>query len=188
MFGYSLLLLALSKGMTSHVTKVSFVGNSIIYYNDTPNVITSCTSEEVTTSCCMRGGASLISLKERGSNMKRVFKEGSDYGAEKCEELFDGGDRWVVMNDFTQSPARENTRTNTLQVLEEYYGPSVLRMNEDATVVFLETFAYVEEGVNGSEDLGTFEEVREGDGERSETQEGWQEKHATCRYNDSSLQ
>ena len=71
--------------------QISYLGNSIIYFNDTPNVLKKLGSIEQRHSCCLRGGASLVSLVERGSNMKRVFKEGSDYGSDTTDDLLGGG-------------------------------------------------------------------------------------------------
>jgi hypothetical protein len=62
------------------------------------------------------------------------------------------------MNDYTQAPARDDSRSATLDVLRNYYAPLISPLT---VVVFLETFAYVEEGVNNSSDLGTFDEFQD---------------------------
>ena len=62
------------------------------------------------------------------------------------------------MNDYTQAPARSESRSATLGVLRDYYIPL---FSPSTVVVFLETFAYVEEGVNNSSDLGSFDEFQD---------------------------
>jgi len=91
--------------------------------------------------------------------MKKCMVEGSDYGYDRMDTLFDEGGAWdfVVMNDFTQAPARQETREATLDIFRTYYATKL----SNSTVVLLETFGYVEERVNNSEDLGTFEEFQD---------------------------
>jgi len=161
---YLAFICSMSTTYTNTSSRVAYVGNSIIYFNDTPNVVDRCSDVDQIHSCCMRGGGSLCSLIEMGSNMKKVFKDGSDYGPDRLEGLLvenngDVGENWdfVVMNDFTQSPARKETRFATLNILSKYYAPKLSK----STVILLETWGYVEEGVNASEDLGTFEEFQD---------------------------
>jgi hypothetical protein len=62
---------------------------------------------------------------------------------------------YVVINDYTQGPAREEKRTASKQVLKDEYGPALVVSG--GIPVFLQTAAY-REPVKDSEDLGTVHE------------------------------
>jgi hypothetical protein len=116
---------------------------------------------------CLRGGATLISLLEKGNGMAKKFAsppalrvedESYDIGAPTVEALLTSKDAWdfVILNDHSQSPVREETKTKTLQVLKEQYVP-MMAGNKNTTVIFIQTAAY-RKPVKDSEDLGTFDD------------------------------
>lgn len=147
--------------------RVAFVGNSILYYNDCPRLLECMLLQicDVSQDSCLRGGATLKSMLEQGNGMQRKFasppakiKDGSfDIGVPTVQSLLsDNSWEFVVMNDHTQSPAREETKKRTLRVLREQYA----RMVGDAMVVFIQTAAY-RHPVKNSDDLGDFDEFTE---------------------------
>jgi len=74
---------------------------------------------------------------------------------------------FVIMNDYTQGPARKQTREMSLEALREHYGPLLKyqqKQHEDlghhhrkVTPVFLQTWAY-RKAAKGSDDLGSVAE------------------------------
>lgn len=145
--------------------RVAFLGNSILYYNDCPRLLEAISAPEarVVHDCCLRGGANLAQLLDEGSNMFRpneasLRSDGThDAGAATVEALLGQSDGWdyVVMHDYTQGPARPNTRDASIDVLKGRIAPLIARTS--ATPVLLATHAY-REPTNGSDDLGTVPE------------------------------
>jgi hypothetical protein len=146
---------------------VAFLGNSILYFNDCPRLVQrmlehSGRYSSVQQDSCLRGGASLPSLWEEGNGMTSKFRipaaqrnDGTfDTGAPMVSALFGEEMEWdfVVMNDYTQAPARDSNRRRTLEVLRKHYAPLFQKSN--VVPVFLQTFAYKVPNMNGSEDLG----------------------------------
>ena len=84
----------------------------------------------------------------------------------ECSDENKGKEKWdfVVMNDHTQAPARLDSRKTTQTFLLEKYLPLILE--NQATLVIIETAAYQRPGINNSKDLGSAHEfqrrVREG--------------------------
>lgn len=157
--------------------RVAFLGNSILYFNDCPRLLEQMLKtkyDKVVQDSCLRGGASLPSLWEEGNGMRNKFGRSdqakmadgsSDIGAATVQDLLSQkSKKWdfVVMNDYTQAPARAENRESSIEVLQESYGPLL----QSTTPVFLQTAAYRKEGANGSEDLGNVHEftasVKEG--------------------------
>ena len=70
-------------------------------------------------------------------------------------------DRWdyVVINDHTQGPAREESRKATQQILLDKYLPLII--DNGATLIIIETAAYRYPGVHGSEDLGSTQDFQQ---------------------------
>ena len=60
---------------------------------------------------------------------------------------------YVVLNDYTQGPARPETRAETVKVLDECYGPLLA----STIPILLQTAAYRDK-VNDSDDLGTVDD------------------------------
>ena len=93
-----------------------------------------------------------------------------DIGAPTPKALLqrDGEQPWdcVVLNDYTQSPARPQSREETIRCLRENYVPVLpsRRPNyqnnkgngKTPMVVFLQTFAYKVPDMRNTQDLGTF--------------------------------
>jgi hypothetical protein len=159
--------------------RVAFLGNSIQYFNDCPRLLEHMLqtkySNGVYQDSCFRGGASLASLWKNGNGMREKFgqselakrSDGSvDIGAETVAKLLGmsnnaGYDRttvgsvtahwdYVVLNDYTQGPARLETRAETIEALGKCYGP---RLTSTIPIV-LQTAAYREK-VHDSDDLGS---------------------------------
>jgi hypothetical protein len=63
---------------------------------------------------------------------------------------------WVVLNDYTQGPARQHSRLETIHVLEHRYAPLLLQTNV-AMVILIQTPAYQHKNIKDSHDLGDFE-------------------------------
>ena len=113
-----------------------------------------------------------------GSNSKKTKRNSSnnrrrtthDTGAASVEELLTPRpDRkawdFVVLNDYTQAPARAETLEETVAVLREHYAPLFLsqqqqRQNGRTVVpVLIQTPAYRVQGIKNSKDLGNFDEM-----------------------------
>mmetsp|Transcript_12402 Transcript_12402/g.24787 ORF Transcript_12402/g.24787 Transcript_12402/m.24787 type:complete len:338 (-) Transcript_12402:58-1071(-) len=185
--------------------RVAFLGNSIIYFNDTPRFLVQLGKKAVTTGelqnnegdptflpyvemqdSCLRGWATLTSLWNDGNGMlehgfaterAKLTDELSDKKTDDEKLLYDIGsptvesllgcsqisaddcnqekEIWdfVVMNDYTQGPARTKSREESKAILIEKYAP--LFIANRAIPVFIETWAYKFPGINNSEDLGS---------------------------------
>eukprot|EP00927_Polykrikos_kofoidii_P054091 TRINITY_DN48572_c0_g1_i1.p1 TRINITY_DN48572_c0_g1~~TRINITY_DN48572_c0_g1_i1.p1 ORF type:complete len:306 (+),score=39.99 TRINITY_DN48572_c0_g1_i1:78-995(+) len=157
--------------------RVAFGGNSLIYFNDLPRLFEAIAGEsrKILHDCCLRGGANLTSLFEKGNGMSEKFnttnallaqvEEGSeprfDIGSPTISALLEDARGWdfLVMNDYTQGPARVEagtagpnaTRGASVEVLRTKYAP--LLVASRARPVLVQTWAY-REHTKGSEDLG----------------------------------
>jgi len=157
-------------GGTSHVN-VSFLGNSMLYFNDTPRLLQQMievTVGSVTQNSCLRGGASLSSLWEKGNGMTKKFateqalQQGGDIdrpfydvGANSVEELLKQRSwDFVVLNDYTQAPARGQSAAESCKILSSNYR----KLLQGSTCVFVQTPAYRKPGMRDTEDLGSFDE------------------------------
>jgi hypothetical protein len=162
---------ATASSTSSSIIRVAHIGNSIQYYNDCPRLLQQMLEERfqksVVQDSCLRGGATLISLLEKGNGMAKKFasppalrvEDGSyDIGASTVEALLTSKHAWdfVILNDHTQSPVREETKTKTLQVLKDQYVPMMAAGKKNTAVIFLQTAAY-RKPVKDSEDLGSFD-------------------------------
>lgn len=171
------------RGGAEKTLRVAFVGNSILYFNDAPRIVEKMLSEwwyasreggGVVQDSCLRGGATLASLWNRGNGMGEKFatpqaamrnsdgKEGGstsfyDVGSPTVEKLL-ASSRWdyVVMNDHTQSPVRAESKRETKVALRDHYVPLLDECG--ATPILIQTAAYRVEGARHTEDLGTFEQ------------------------------
>ena len=163
--------------------RFAFLGNSIIYFNDCPRLLEHMLKtrfDRVRQDSCLRGGASLPSLWNDGNGMRTRF--GSSENAKHEDGTVDTGaatvqallapdqSTWdyVILNDYTQAPARTETRLETIQALDHLYGPLLA----STIPILLQTAAY-REIVNGSDDLGTIIEfttsLKQGYGEYANT-------------------
>ena len=151
--------------------KIAYLGNSIQYYNDMPRLLEHMLKrrfKNVRQDSCLRGGATIPSLWEKGNGMARKFatdaakKEDGTYdiGAPTVQALL-GEETWdvVIVNDHTQSPARPEKRAESMQALKEQYIPMCTN-NKVSKIIFLQTAAY-KTPVKDSGDLGTFDEFTE---------------------------
>ena len=148
---------------TSGPPRVAFIGNSILYYNDVPRLLETISAPGLTPRLLLRAGRPLTPLLAGGNGMRRIFgtengklEDGTfDTGAPTVDELLvgDASPSWdyVVLHDFTQGPARPETRHESARSLKDTYGPLLART--DAMPVFLATHAYRVHN-RGSEDLG----------------------------------
>ncbi|KAL3934449.1 MAG: hypothetical protein SGBAC_009838 [Bacillariaceae sp.] len=122
----------------------------------------------VTQDSCLRGGANVTGLFEKGNGMLNKFAtpaalkpDGTyDIGSPTVEAIFASPEerKWdvVVINDHTQTPARETNKTQSIQTFREKYIPLLERNNKDVTVILLMTAAYKSPAKNSS-DLGDFD-------------------------------
>mmetsp|Transcript_22095 Transcript_22095/g.44305 ORF Transcript_22095/g.44305 Transcript_22095/m.44305 type:complete len:352 (+) Transcript_22095:53-1108(+) len=164
--------------------RIAFLGNSILYYNDCPRLIVNMFRAEnysVKQDSCLRGGATLSSLWDKGNGMAIKFAtepallppspddpDGPslyDIGAATVSNLL-GEERWdyIVMNDHTQGPARNATRNSAVRSLVDLYAPLI--EESGAIPIFVQTWAYLNSSIKNAEDLGDTEEftrrVRDG--------------------------
>jgi hypothetical protein len=149
---------------------ICMIGNSILYYNDCPRLLQAAFRASVEKSpelfrdmhqdSCLRGGASLMSILTAGNGMKDKFV--SDIGAASVRDLLQGSSvcwQYVIMNDYTQGPAREPHRKSAINALKKSYVPMLLSNgNCIPVVILLQTAAYRVAGINGSADLGDFKQ------------------------------
>ena len=159
--------------------KVAFLGNSILYFNDTPRFLVNLSKNKIAyQDSCLRGGTTLTELYTLGNGMKRhgfathnaLMANGEhDVGSPTVQYLLqDKHIKWdvIVMNEHTQGPARQGTREEFHSTLLQQYLPLISSNNPKATVIFIETAAYRLQGINNSDDLGTTyqfqQRVREG--------------------------
>ena len=127
---------------------IAFLGNSILYFNDCPRLVAQMLGTEQDS--CLRGGATLTTLWEKGNGMQDKF--GEDFGAASPKDLLEQRTwEFVVMNDYTKHPARRETRDETIKTLQRHYLPL---LSPDTTLIFVQTAPYKHVGMRGSEDLG----------------------------------
>jgi len=116
----------------------------------------------ITQDSCLRGGATIRTLVRDGNGMQTKFKspnalnsDGShDIGAPTVEALLTATAGWdfVVINDYTQGPARSKNCRSSIKALLEG-GLAQMIQKAGATPVLVQTWAY-REHVKDSEDLG----------------------------------
>ena len=170
----------------SEKIRLAFVGNSIQFVNDCPTLLGNMMKhneryKSVTQDACLQGGATLISLIEGSTCMSEFVSESSvleglkddtkDVLLLQSTEKLLKQEKWdyVIMNDQTQYPARQELRDKTVKILKKRYVPLI---DESTTVIFLMTAAYkttITGPINNSKDLGTFDQFTE------LLQEGYQE-------------
>jgi len=114
-------------------------------------------------------GSSSSKKTKRHSNRHRTTQH--DTGAASVEELLTPRPQerkaawdFVVLNDYTQAPARAETREETVAVLREHYAPLFLSQQQSqngrtVVPVFIQTPAYRVMGIKNSKDLGNFDEM-----------------------------
>lgn len=167
---------------TKRGARVAFLGNSILYYNDCPRFLVnlgqgSGEGRVEHQGSCLRGGTNLSQLWEQGNGMMwhgfateaaKIGVSGVyDIGSPTVKDLLGGrSQKWdfIVLNDHTQGSARLGNRKATQETLLENYLPLILE--NQATLVIIETAAYRFPEINNSKDLGSTQEfqvlVREG--------------------------
>ena len=143
---------------------IAYAGNSMLYFHDTPRFFSNlATTRRVASQeqdSCLRGGASLPSLFREGNGMRNKFrtlrKSETDIGSPTVSAMLSSKRYdFLVMNDYTQAPARIERRAETLSSLQSDYLPLIRQCG--ATPVFIITPAY-RKPVNNSTDLGSPEE------------------------------
>ena len=144
----ALLLVAAARALE---VRVAFAGNSLLYFNDVPRLFATMHGRDgssVVHDGCIRAGASLLELFEKGQH--NPFRE--DKGAKTVADLL--AERWdvLVLHDFTQGPARAASRAEAIAALTDIYAPLIASCG--ATPVLLQTHAY-RDVTNGSGDLGS---------------------------------
>ena len=135
---------------------IALMGNSLLYYNDVPRLLEAFGGSDlfdqgvVEQDSCLRGGVDLRELLARGNGMEEKFGE-DDPGAPDVASLLSRHWDYVVMNDYTQAPARAASRRASIDVLVHQVAPMLRRCG--GTPVLLETWAYLFPS-KGSDDLG----------------------------------
>lgn len=149
---------------------VAHLGNSIQYFNDCPRFLEHMLNEKyesVHQDSCLRGGANVTGLFGKGNGMKEKFAtpnarntDGTyDVGSMTVSDLLAPDRKWdyVVINDHTQAPVREENKTVSIETFKEDYIPLI---SADTTVILLMTAAY-KEPVKNTTDLGGFDHFTE---------------------------
>lgn len=164
------------------VSHVGFIGNSMLFHNDVPRLLEAMRPPLIN-DCCFRGGGSIASILADGNatwhstaiRMSTPNARRADGSFDVCQstvaELLSSSPwDFVVLNDFSQAPARTATRAEGAEVLINGYAPLFARTH--ATPVFLMTHAYQHVGHRGTDDLGNTSEftrlLREGYDEYAE--------------------
>lgn len=144
---------------TNSEIRIAFCGNSMLYYNDSPNLIqqmiqTAFPSNSVLQDSCLRGGATLRSLFQRGNGMGTKFGPLHEIGQPTVSQLL-SAKHWnfVVLNDHTQHPTREASASESRTVLGEVYAA----LMKGACPIIIQTPAYRKAGIKNSSDLGDFD-------------------------------
>jgi len=145
-------------------TRVAFIGNSILYYNDSPRFLVNLSKghANIHQDSCLRGGTNLQQLWEQGNGMsEHGFKEQQEYPTvqsllecSKDKQTYD----YIIFNDHTQAPARLDSRKATQQTLLDHYLPLILQ--NEAVPIIIETSAYRYPNINNSNDLGSANEFQ----------------------------
>ena len=146
----------------SEPVHIAYAGNSMIYFHDTPRMFTNLATKRRVASqdSCLRGGASLPSLFLEGNGMRNKFRtlqnSETNIGSPTVSDMLSSKQYdFLVMNDYTQAPARMNLRRKTIDSLQSDYLSLIRKCG--ATPVFIITPAY-RKPVNNSTDLGSPEE------------------------------
>lgn len=150
----------------SKTTRVAFIGNSYLYFNDVPRLVQALGGGEQTVHVedCLRGGASWKGLLKNGNGMAEKFRtpnalspDGSyDIGASTVEELLAAPQAWdfVVMNTYSQEAAIPEKRAQGIEALEAL---APMLENAKACPVLMPTPAY-RAPAKGSEAIGGWED------------------------------
>eukprot|EP00980_Cylindrotheca_fusiformis_P021641 scaffold8505_cov130-Cylindrotheca_fusiformis.AAC.7 len=154
-----------NKNRTGSIS-IAHLGNSIQYFNDCPRFLEHMLNEKyevVNQDSCLRGGANVTALYDKGNGMEEKFAtpnakkpDGTyDVGSPTVDDLLAPDRKWdyVVINDHTQAPVREESKNDSIQAFQEHYIPLI---GDEPTVILLMTAAY-KEPVKNSTDLGGFE-------------------------------
>lgn len=153
---------------TGATLRIAFIGNSFIYFNDLPHLVKhllqgSIDNGSVEVGACLRGGASLVNLWQKGANMvDEVHIGGRDmYPTVKSLLLSPLGWDVVILQDYSQGPARPGARREAMHVLRNKYLPLLLDMKTGTPlVVMYQTWGYLRHAKN-SEEIGDFDAMTE---------------------------
>jgi hypothetical protein len=169
--------------------QIVYFGNSILYVNDCPTVLqnmiqAAASATAATTSNeseynnndivnlqqeqCLIGGATLTSLwEDRTCKVLVDYVDGEDT-TEDGDDIatFKNGIQhnwdYIIMNDQTQSPAREYSREFSTYSIRTRYVPLLLLnkdyINKPTIPIIIQTAAYRIENIQYSTDLGSFDE------------------------------
>jgi len=148
--------------------KVAFAGNSMQYHSDLPRLLEHMLRtrfEYVVQDSCFQAISTISSLWSIGNSVNETLHTDAarrpdgtyDIGAPTMQALLDEEDwDYLVLNDFTQSPARDESRAESKKALKQQYAP-ILR-DKSTTLILLETAAYEIPEVHHTQDLGDFDE------------------------------
>jgi hypothetical protein len=147
--------------------RICYVGNSMTFYNDLPHLVETILAPNLLEggmeiAACLRGGRSLKTIWEQGADMARANACIGNKGmVETVEQLFDAPSGWdvIVLNDFTQHPARPECREESLNILKDRYIPAINAMagrsGKTPLTLFYSTWGYAAPAKK-SEEIGDF--------------------------------
>jgi hypothetical protein len=142
--------------MPKQSLRIAFVGNSILFANDSPGLLVRLLEESgkydlTFYETCMEGGMSLVSLWSSPIACNPTLVIGSDKQM-TMDKLLEGYWDYVILNDQTRAPANPETHQETMKSLTRLYAPHLC--NVQATPILLQTVGYR----LGYPEFGSFEE------------------------------
>jgi len=152
--------------MESDKLRICFIGNSFTFYNDLPHMVQSLLLPSypggVEIGACLRGGKSFKTLWEEGADMERAkacIGDKDMYLTVKDMLAAPGGWDVVVLQDYSQGPARRRLRGESLRSLSGLYIPTLTAMAEQTckspVVLMFQSWGY-RAPTKQSEEIGDF--------------------------------
>jgi len=146
--------------------RVAFIGNSFTYQNDLPHLVQEQLREivpgSVEVGACLKGGSSLTSLWNDGADMQNAMNHIG------CRDMFDtveallsapGGWDVVLLQDYSQGPARPESRQQSMETLRSRYIPAITAMQKNSgkkpLVMLFVSWGYLR-ATKRSEEIGDF--------------------------------
>ncbi|CAB9523045.1 expressed unknown protein [Seminavis robusta] len=143
------------------IIRYASVGNSMLSWSNFQRILEQvflAAGYKVQRDSYLRLGCSLSSLYYGWFNqLETIF---SYIGWTNLQGVFVNNEQWdfIMFNDRTQWPARDESRQETVGVLKEIYAPLLMDHQPQAIPIFLQTMAHKEPNISFSEDLGDFDE------------------------------
>lgn len=121
--------------------RIAYIGNSILYYNDSPGLIAamiSASGRSIEYDACMTGGASFSSMATGRSGCTRSLQISK--GLLTIQKLMGQPWDYIILQDQTKAPSILETRKYHLQMLNQTYAGPIAQSG--ATPIFMQTAGY----------------------------------------------